>query len=686
MSATPRADHAGPAFTDRSLTVGLFLVALGLALAGAVAAIAFPGALRVPAAASFAAAASATALVASLEVMISGRTVAFHSMSVLPLTGLDLALDPLAATFIATAALVGVASSIYLIGYARGAMRSRTAVALFVVFLLSLLGVPAASSIATLMFFWEVMALSSMLLIIVEHRHHAAAREAAQWYGTITQVGAASILLGLLLLTLHGGGQTFADVAAHAPSLSPTVRSSAFVLVLLGFASKAGAVPLHVWLPKAHPEAPGPVSALMSGSMVAMGIYGIVRVGGDLLHGGTMWWWIAVVTFGVVSALYGALHATANTDLKRLLAYSTIDIMGLVLIGVGASGALAATGHPRVAQLSLVAALLLVVAHAAFKGCLFLAAGSIERATGTRDLDRLGGLIRGMPATATVFAIATFSIIAVPTLSGFSSEWLLLQGLLHGFVDHSAATLIALLLGVIALALTGGLTAVAFVKAFGIAFLGQARTATAADAREVAPSMLIATALLCVPSIVLGVVPGVVVPLLVRAADVGLARRGPPSIARGTGLALTGFRGVITPALLFVALGAAFALVWGLSALVARRKTRRLEAWGCGREVQTARMQYTATSFGEPLQRVFADVLRPDIDLEVTHESESKYYEQSLAYQNRVDDAMERSVYRPVIDVARRFGVAARRIQNGSIHRYLAFGFVALLVILVVLA
>jgi formate hydrogenlyase subunit 3/multisubunit Na+/H+ antiporter MnhD subunit len=666
--------------------VDLYLAALTLCLAGILAAIALPRAVRVPAAASFGAAACVCSLVTSLQVLTNGRIDVLHSSSILPLTGINLMLDPLGATFIATAAMVGLAACIFLVGYAKEGMQSRTAVALFVLFLLSLIAVPAASSIATLMFFWELMALSSMLLIMVEHRHRNAAREAAQWYGAMTQLGAASILLGLLLLTVHGGGQTFAQIATHARALSPAVRSAGFLFVLLGFASKAGSVPFHVWLPKAHPEAPGPVSALMSGAMVAMGVYGIIRVGGGLLGGGTLWWWIAVVALGVVSALYGALHATASSDLKRLLAYSTIDIMGLVLVGVGAAGALSTTGHPEVAQLSLIAALLLVVAHSAFKGCLFLAAGSIERSAGTRDLDSLGGLIRRLPITATFFAISAFSIIAIPTLSGFSSEWLLLQGLLHGFVDHNTPTLIALLLGVVALALTGGLTAVAFVKAFGIGFLGQARTEGAASAIEVALSMQLAMGLLCIPTVVLGVVPGIVIPLLARAARAGLGLRVRSSLAPGTGLALRGFRGAIEPAFLLVALAAAYVTAWAVSSLVARGRARQVEAWGCGRELQTARMQYTATSFGEPLQRVFTDVLRPDIDVEVTHESESQYYEQALAYQNRVDDALERSFYRPMIGAFQRAGTEARRIQNGSIHRYLAFGFVALLIVLVVLA
>ena len=663
----------------------LLLVGLGFCLLGVLTS-ALPRTYRVPVTASCAALGCALAFCAAMRVLVTGDTVSFHTTLILPLNGFAMTLDPLGALFIVATALVGFASCVYCIGYVRGELQSRSAMGLFVAFILSLLAVPAASSIATLMLFWELMAVSSMLLIVVEHRHRREARDAALWYGVMTQLGAASILLGLLLLTLRGGGQTFTEIKSHADALSPIVRSSAFMLVLLGFASKAGAVPLHVWLPKAHPEAPSPVSAMMSSSMVAMGVYGIIRVGDDLLHGGTVWWWIAVVALGTLSALYGALHATTSTDIKRLLAYSTIDILGLVLIGVGAAGALRDTGHPAVAQLALMAALLLVVAHAGFKGALFLGAGAVKRATGTRDLDQLGGLIHRMPVTTTIFALSACSIMAVPTLSGFSSEWLLLQGLLHGFTDASTPTLIALLVGIVALALTGGLTAVAFVKALGIGFLGQARTLGAVNATEVAPTMQIAMALLGAVSIVLGLVPGLVVPLINRAAQSGLSRSTMSPLARGTGLVLAQLRGAIQPAFLFVGAAAVLVAVWLINRRLVHRSARRVDAWGCGRDVQTARMQYTATSFGEPLQRVFADVLRPQSDVELTHVAESRYYEQSLKYQNQVSDAVEQFGYRPVIDAVLRGGKAARRIQNGSIHRYLAFGFVALLVVLVVLA
>jgi formate hydrogenlyase subunit 3/multisubunit Na+/H+ antiporter MnhD subunit len=534
------------------------------------------------------------------------------------------------------------------------------------------------------------MALSSLLLLLTGHRR-AEARDAAQWYAVMTHAGAAAILLALVLIGAHAGGQSFTAIRAGAGAIPPAVRSLAFVLALAGFASKAGAVPVHVWLPRAHPEAPSPVSALMSGAMVNLGIYGIIRTGDGLLGGGELWWWLAVAGLGVASALFGAIHAAASPDLKRLLAYSTVDNMGLVLTGVGASGALAVRGYHVLAALAMIAALFQLVNHSAFKGCLFLAAGSVQRAAGTRDLDSLGGLARRMPVTAALFGIGALSICALPPFSGFASEWLLLQGLLRGFTAHGAATATALLAGVAALALTGGLTAAAFVKAFGIGFLGQPRTPAAAAAAEAGPAMAAGTALLAVPCLVLGVTPGTVMPLLARAAGTVLGGT-PDPLRTGASLAVAGSSDVIQPALLAVALLAGLVLAWGLVRLRAgagaRRghRARRAEAWGCGRELQTPRMQYTATSFAEPLQRVFDDVLRPDRDLDVSHLAESRYFEQAITYRSRTDDAIERGAYRPLTVLAARWGEVARRAQNGSVHRYLAYGFAALVIVLVVLA
>lgn len=667
------------------MTALLFPAGLALGAGGAAAGAALPARARVTAAAALTVAACLAALAAAAGVLVSGHPVTLHSAAVLPLTGVALSLDPLGAVFVLTTAVVGIAASTYSIGYAAHGSRARTTTALLPAFVTSLLLVPAAASVATFLAAWELMALTSLLLLLTGHRRPEA-RQAAQWYAAMTHAGAALILLALVLAGAQAGSQSFAVIAARAGGVPLPVRSLAFVLALAGFASKAGAVPVHVWLPRAHPEAPGPVSALMSGAMVNLGIYGIVRTGAGLLGGGELWWWLAVAGLGVASALFGALHAAAGTDLKRLLAYSTVDNAGLMLIGVGCAGALMTTGHPALAALVLVAALFHLVNHSAMKGCLFLAAGSVQHAAGTRDLDHLGGLLRRMPATATLFGIGALSICALPPFSGFAGEWLLLQGFLRGFAAHGAAIAVALLAGVAALALTGGLTAAAFVKALGIGFLGQPRTAPAAAAREAGATMLAGPVLLAVPSLVLGVVPGAVMPLLARAAGTALGLPSPAPLRAGLGLAVASTANVLQPALLAVALTGALALAAVTTRLRSRARPRRAEAWGCGGGTQTPRMAATATSFAEPLQRVFGDVLRPDRDLDVSHLAGSRYFVQAISFRSRVDDAIERDGYRPLIGLVRRWGELARRAQNGSMHRYLGYGFATLVVLLVVLA
>jgi len=672
------------------LTVHLYLYGLALILAGALAGTLLPARSRVSGAALLGSIGCAMTLIAATRTLLDGQTSVYQTSTVLPFTGVHLLLDPFGALFIVVTAVLGIATSLYGVGYARKIQKSRIETGMFPLFLACLVLVPVAASVVTFMVAWELMAATSFLLLLAEHRSRPEARDAAQWYAAMTQFGAAAILIGLVVLAAHAGSQSFAVIRLHAPGLSLGVRSTVFLLVLIGFASKAGAVPLHVWLPRAHAEAASPVSALMSGAMVNLGIYGIIRVGNGLLGGGVLWWWLVVLAIGVASALYGAVQAVASSDLKRLLAFSTIDNIGLVLIGVGAAGALADTGHRLLAALAMLAALFHLTNHAAFKGCLFLAAGSVQHATGTRDLDHLGGLVRRMPATAFLFGIASLSISALPPFNGFASEWLLFQGLLHGFATKNSITAVALLAGVGALALTGGLTAAAFVKALGIGFLGQPRTPDASTAHEVAPSMISGMVLLAIPCVVLGIIPGVVLPVISRATDVGLGGTFPRSVQSGLGLRLSGLSGMIEPVLLLLALLSALILAWGVLQLVARHsargQARSVEAWGSGRALLTPKMEYTATSFAEPLQRVFVDVLRPSHDAEVTHVAESRYFEHEINYRLQIDDAIERSWYRPLIRYVMAWGNIARRVQNGSTHRYLAFGFIALVVILVVLA
>ena len=644
--------------------------------------------LRAPLTVALTVVACAGAFAVAVRVLATGDVVRVHTDRLLPLAGFTLRLDRFGALFVAISAVVGICALVFRLGYEGHGLSSRTASSILPLFVTTLLFVPAAADVTTFLFLWESMAVTSLLLVLADHRYRTDVQTAGQWYAVMTQAGAAAILVGLVLLATRSGGQSFTLMAAAAPHLSPWVRSTAFLLVLVGFASKAGAVPLHVWLPRAHAEASGPVSALMSAAMVNLGIYGILRVGYGMLRGGPAWWWLAVMAVGALSALFGALHSATANDLKRLLAYSTTDNMGLVLLGVGASGLFASTGHHSLALLALVAALLHVAFHAVFKGCLFLSAGSIQQATGTRDLDALGGLLHRMPVTGTIFLIGGAGMAALPVMCGFVSEWLLLQSMLHGLPTANPAIAVAMPVGVGVLALTGGLAAFTFVKAAGIGLLGLPRTEAAAQAGEVTASMSVGGGVLAALCLVLGVAPFVVIPAVTEAARAvaGTGARVSDPLSRGWQLDLPGVHNVLAPGLL----AAALAMVVLAVALVRRRlqpgPVRVVGAWGCGRELQTAAMEYTATSFGEPLTRVFEDVLQPAHDVDVSHVAESRYYVEAATVHTSLDDAFERRLYDPANRVLRRWGAVARTVPNGSVHRYLAFGLVALVIVLVVVA
>jgi hydrogenase-4 component B len=662
----------------------IFVATCGLL--AAVTGAALPLRIRVSATAALIWVTCAAATVASTGVLHSGHPVTFHSDEILPLSGVTIALEPLGALFVVVTAVVAVATTIYWIGYASHGLASRSASALIPIFITSMLLVPAAGSVSTFMVLWELMALSSLLLVMVDQRQREGVRSAATWYGVLTHVGAAAILLGLVLVSGHVGTQSFAAIRHHAGHLPTGVRNAAFLLALVGFTSKAGAVPFHVWLPKAHPEAPSPASALMSGAMVNLGIYGVILMGDQLLGGGPAWWWLTVMVIGVASALFGALHAATSVDLKRLLAYSTTDNMGLILIGVGSAGLFLSAGHTVIAIVSMVAALLLMVNHAVFKGCLFLSAGSIQVATGTRNLDRLGGLMRRLPITAVLFLIGGLSVMALPPFNGFIGEWLLFQSLMHGLASSTITVAVVVPLAVAALALTGGLTAVAFVKAIGVGLLGRPRTLEAQAAHEVPRTMQLGAGLLSMLCLVLGIAPMIILPSIERAASMALTGRSTDHVLVGGGqVAASSLQGALEPAWLAAGLALALAIAVAMRNLLRRHPSpRRSNAWAFGRPLQTSRMQYTATSFAEPIERVFDDVLRPTRDLAVGHVEESQYFVEKVAYATSIDDVIEVAAYRPIITAARWWGRRMGSLQNGSVHRYLAYGLIGLAIILVV--
>ncbi|GIH05127.1 hypothetical protein Rhe02_31940 [Rhizocola hellebori] len=604
--------------------------------------------------------------------------------TLLPLAGVSLAADPLSGWFLVIIGAVTAAAGVYAIGYAGRTSHgpgSRTAMAVVPLFTAAMLLVPLAASVTTFLLFWELMAVTSLILVMTEHRHHKAVRPAAIWYAAMTQAGFVTVLIGLSWLAAATGTQAFDGIREAAVSIRPFAAGTIFLLCLLGFASKAGAVPLHPWLPRAHAEAPSHVSALMSAAMVKLGVYGVLRLGFDLLGGGLRWWWLAVAALGALSAVYGIVQAVVATDLKRLLAFSTSENIGLILLGVGFAGMLARSGQPAIGAVAMAAALLHTANHAGFKTLLFFGAGSVQRATGTRDLDKLGGLSHRMRVTTALVAAGALAAAALPPGNGFISEWLLLQALLHQTPNAGTMLAIAAPIGVAVVALTAGVGVAAFVKMVGTGFLARPRSDAAAQAAESPPSMLTAMTGAAAVCAVLAVVPAVTAPALARVIN-SLQISQTPLSEGLLDLRLSGISSHIAPLWIAVGIIAATTAAAVLARVLGKAR-RRAIAWDCGDGPLTARMEHTATSYAEPLQRVFDNILEPVADVDVTHSVESQYVIASIQYRQQIPDRIENRIYRPLVAAVQKLGAAAKRLAPGVMHRYLAYMLTALIVVLV---
>jgi hydrogenase-4 component B len=597
-----------------------------------------------------------------------------------PLSGLSLRMDPLGGFFLFLVGAATIPSSIYAIGYARGVRRGLGAYALFVV---AMAIVPLAANVLTFLLAWELMALASYALVLTDDRDPAAVR-AAWIYAVMTHAGLACLLAGMLLMVAWTGSLTFADWPAAAATLGAPARNLVFTLLALGFASKAGVIPLHVWLPAAHPAAPSHVSALMSGVMIKLGVMGILRVGLEWLGVGPPWWGVALLLAGTLSALGGVLYAAVEGDLKRLLAFSSIDNIGIILIAAGAGLVFHSTGLETLAIFALAAALYHALNHAAFKALLFLGAGAVAHGAGTRDLEAMGGLIKRMPWTSAAFLVGALGIAALPPLNGFVSEWLTFQALLqNGRIPRPELNLV-FVLALAGLALTGGLAVACFVRAFGIAFLALPRSEAAADAHEASPTMRAAMALLAVACAALALAPTLLLPRLGAAAARLLGDPTPGSAGDLLTIAVSGDFATLSMPVIAAALG--LGLVLPLVVLRVGRapsRIRHYETWGCGRLLQTSRMEYTATAFASPFRRVFDFFYRPERRVEIEAHAESRFFVRQIVYRNPTRALVEEWLYAPLLGAVRASTHRVRAIQSGSANLYLIYVLAALLVLLV---
>jgi len=609
--------------------------------------------------------------------------------STLPLLTFAIRLDPLASFFVLTISVVSFAASIFALGYVTefyGRASISLLGSLFNGFLLSMTLVVLADNGFFFLLVWELMSLFSYFLVVTEHEK-TDVRYAGLFYLIMTHVGTAFIILTFLFLFQEGGSFSFEAFRHPEQPLPDSMKTLVFLMALIGFGTKAGIVPLHVWLPYAHPAAPSHISALMSGVMIKTAIYALIRVYFDFFGGHFPWWWgFVVLVIGAFSALLGVMYALMEHDLKSLLAYHSVENIGIILLGIGAGMIFHSYGLDELAALGLIAGLYHTINHAVFKALLFLGAGSLLYATHTRNMEEYGGLLRRMPWTGAFFLIGAVSIAALPPTNGFVSEWLVFQSLFLSYQMPSLLMKLMLPIAAAMLALTGVLALTCFAKAFGISFLALPRSSHAKHAEEVPWSMRIGMGFLATVCIVLGLAPMIVVPIIdrVTASMTGTSVADKMLALDGWALAPVNveFSSLSSPVLGLVLAGTA-ALGLAIVALHGSRAFRYGKTWGCGINL-SPRMEYSATGFVQPIKRVFSTIYQPTVKLETEFLAESRYFAKRRRFEFRIEPMFQKYLYDPVITFMSGLADRLRIVQGGSLHLYLAYMFVTLVVLLLV--
>jgi len=664
------------------MTLTVILLAVAVLLATSVAAVAMARrAVATPVVYGTALAASVVILVAA-AVQVAAAPVAAVLPLGIPWLGAHFRIDPLAAFFLVVVNLGGGAASLYAIGYGRHEAAAHRVLPFYPAFLAGMNLVVLADDAFAFLLAWEFMSLTSWAMVMVQHRDPDSTR-AGYVYLMMAGFGTLALLLAFGLLAGADGGYDFASIRAGRESAA--LSALVLALAILGTGSKAGLVPLHVWLPLAHPAAPSHVSALMSGVMTKVAVYGFIRIVFDLIGHPSWWWSLIVLALGAATAVAGILYALMQRDLKRLLAYSSIENIGVIYVGLGLSLAFAANAMAPAAAIAMAATLFHVFNHAVFKSLLFFGAGAVLTATGERDMERLGGLIRRMPRSALFVLVGCAAISALPPLNGFASEWLIFQSILVGTtLPQWGLRFVVPAVGG-ALALSAALAAACFVKAFGITFLGRPRSEAAARAGEVDRFSLAGMALLVGLCVLAGALPGFAIDALgpVVASLVGAEmprQAGQPWL---TLIPIDGSRSSYNGLILLVFVAAsALAAAYAIHRL-ASRAIRRAPPWDCGFPDPSPLTQYSAGSFAQPIRRVFGTLaFRAAERIDMPPPGDARPARLDV----RLRDLAWDCIYDPIVAAV---GFGAERLnalQFLTIRRYLGLVFSALVTLLVVLA
>jgi len=673
------------------MAIPLFLILVGYA-AGVLLPLCFPARPRIQnlIAHGLAAVATMGGIYLGMVGLLAPDPLAMSVSSTLPLLTFAVRLDALSSFFLLMISLVGLAASIYAVGYVTewyGRISIGLLGSLYNAFLLSMTLVVLADNGFFFLIAWELMSLFSYFLVVTEHEK-SDVRYAGLFYLIMTHIGTAFIILTFLLLFQGSGSFSFDAFRDPGHPLPDNMRTMAFVLALIGFGTKAGIVPLHVWLPYAHPAAPSHISALMSGVMIKTAIYALLRVYFDFFGGHFPWWWgFVVLLIGAVSALLGVMYALMEHDLKSLLAYHSVENIGIILLGIGAGMIFHSYDLDELAALGLIAGLYHTINHAVFKALLFFGAGSLLYATHTRNMEEYGGLLRRMPWTGACFLIGAVSIAALPPTNGFVSEWLVFQSLFLSYQMPSLLMKFMLPLAAAMLALTGVLALTCFAKAFGISFLALPRSSHARHAEEVPWPMRVGMGVLSAVCIALGLAPMLVIPFLDHVSTSLIGRSIADKMLALDGWALAPvnveFSSLSSPVLGFLlvataALGLALVVCYGGTS-----PRRYSKTWACGLNL-TSRMEYSATGFVQPIKRVFSTIYQPTVKLETEFLEESRYFAKRRRFEFHIEPLFQAYFYDPLIVFVSGLADRMRIVQAGSLHLYLAYIFVTLVVLLMV--
>jgi len=621
-------------------------------------------------------------VVAALIVLLSPIMIDIELWDILPGVTWRLQVDPLSAFFLLVISSLAIVVAIFSFGYVKkyeGKKNIAYLGSLLNAFVLSMVAVVTVTSSVTFLIAWEVMSLISFLLVMFEHEK-ALVRRAGYIYLVMTHMATAFITLSFLIMFSYTGSIDFAVYRQQLLLLPAHFKNLIFVMCLIGFGAKAGLIPLHVWLPRAHPVAPSNISALMSAVMLKTAIYGLLRITG-FVGSGPAWWGGLLLVVGLISAIIGILHAIAENDLKRFLAYSSTENMGIIVAALGASLLFQAYNQTVLAAVALTAALFHIFSHAWFKGLLFMAAGSVLFATHTKQIDELGGLIKRMPYTAGLFLVGGLSLAALPPFSGLISEWLVLQSMLHLTFDLSSFWLqVGGAIAVALLALTGALAAGGMVKHFGRAFLAMPRSQAASQAQEVPVVMRSAMALAALLVVAGGVWPGAVLVLTNRLIE---AYGGGP--IAGSLWTVAPFAERAATAVTVAAIGITVVILLAVGLYIMYKKLGNSlvivdETWNCGGQL-TPDMSYTGTGYSHPVLVILKRLIGLKRQVEV--EGKYRYYPQKISHSLAMGANIEAWLYRPLIAGILFLSQRLKAIQDGNLQHYLAYMVGALIIVLI---